>query len=373
MALKDPDEGRLIIKEVARQPKRVIFGIDKPLDYSVMALITPLLRDGPLGKEFSQAHVYLLDKPGRGKTAAFTYISTAVKAKFGRVNGQCDTLPREFTGEERVDRVTGIRTLFKGPLFSNIFFFDEITRTPPMGQAPFLGAMEGAHVQMFVTHTDMGKPRIEAKLFPLYPISDDPDEKDFYFIVFGTANPIEYEGTFPMSEAQKERFTYSFRMGLPPREEEKKIRARNVINQKVEEVTDLKTLLDISRMVSQVELSDQAHEYIMRVIENSRPYSQDIEDYGHPIERRASSSLINFINRYVAMGCSPRRNFHDEAAAKAWAWMMRGEDRVATVDDVKAILPITMEHVLLLSPQSIGDDITTKKIVERIMAETEVP
>ena len=198
MALKDPDEGRLIIKEVARQPKRVIFGIDKPLDYSVMALITPLLRDGPLGKEFSQAHVYLLDKPGRGKTAAFTYISAAVRAKFGRVNGQCDTLPREFTGEERVDRVTGIRTLFKGPLFSNIFFFDEITRTPPMGQAPFLGAMEGAHVQMFVTHTDMGKPRIEAKLFPLYPISDDPDEKDFYFIVFGTANPIEYEGTFSM-------------------------------------------------------------------------------------------------------------------------------------------------------------------------------
>ncbi|PIR41719.1 MAG: hypothetical protein COV30_02215 [Candidatus Yanofskybacteria bacterium CG10_big_fil_rev_8_21_14_0_10_37_15] len=371
MALTDPDEARKLIRQIVDQPKKVIFGIDRPLEYCVMALVTPLLRDGPRGKEFSQAHVYLLDKPGRGKTAAFTYISAAVRAKFSQVAGTADILPKEFIGEEKVDRATGIRTLYKGPIHSNIFFYDEITRTPPLGQSSLLGAMDGARVQMFVTNKR--KKIIETKEFPLYPISDNPNEKRLYFIVFATANPIEFEGTFPISEAQKDRFTYSYRMGLPPREDEKRIRAKNVINQRVEEVTDLATLLDISKMVNEVELSEQAHEYIMRIIVNSRPFSQDLEDYGFPQKRHANPNLLGFIDQYVAMGCSPRRNFHLEAAAKAWAWMMKGKDRHASVDDVKAILPITLEHILLLTPYSIGDDVSAKKVVERIIAETEVP
>jgi len=112
---------------------------------------------------------------------------------------------------------------------------------------------------------------------------------------------------------------------------------------------------------------------MMRLIENSRPFSQDMEDYGHIVKRKATSSLINFANEYILMGCSPRRNFHIEAAAKAWAWMMRGDDKVARVDDIKAIVPITTEHVILLGQRAMGDNITTRNVVEKLLNETEVP
>src|SRR5690606_20176875 len=118
----------------------------------------------------------------------------------------------DLTGYEAADRATGIRTLLLGPIHCNIFFYDEINRTPPKAQAILLGAMEGGHVIVNVTNIEQRS--IEAKAFPLYPVNSDPKDRHF-FITFATANPIEFSGTYPLSEAQQERFTYSFRMGLP--------------------------------------------------------------------------------------------------------------------------------------------------------------
>jgi len=281
-------------------------------------------------------------------------------------------MPSDLMGYEDVDRQTGSRTLFKGPIHSNIFFMDEINRTPSKGQAILLGAMEGGHVMMNVTNVEA--KRKDSIAVPLYPISDDPNEKRMFFIVFATANPIEFEGTYPLSEAQKERFTYSFRMGLPDRESEKMIRAKNLMGKSIKEVMDLGTLLEIQDMVKEIELSDQAHEYIMRIIENSRPYSQDEEEYGHQVRRFADKNLLEFINDYVTNGNSPRRDLHLEAATKAFKWRYGiDESRVATVDDVKAILPLAMEHVILLQPKSLGDNITAQKVVQRIIEGTFVP
>jgi len=302
--------------------------------------------------------------PGRGKTAVLKHLSSAIRAKFERVDGRSDTLPLDLTGYEHIDRVTGARTLLRGPLHSNIFNFDEINRTPPKGQSPTLGAMEGGYVIMNVTNIKTG--RLEAKSFPLYPISDDPDEMRTFFICLATANPIEFEGTYPLSEAQKERFTYSFRMGLPDRESEMKIRPWNVINKKVEQVMDLAALLDIQDMVKKIRLSKEADEYIMRLIDNSRPYSQDINEWSKPRPRKATPELLEFVNRYVLSGCSPRRNFHMVGATQAFAFM-RGEDEIATVDDVRAIAPITMEHVILLHYRAEGDGVTARKLVQKII------
>ena len=372
MVPTDFASGRRLMERVEEQPNKFIFGARPAISNCVLALVTPIPRDGKRGKEFACAHVYLLDKPGRGKTATFNFLSAAIGARHSRIDGRPDTMPSDIAGYEDVDRFSGIRTLFRGPIHSNIFFMDEINRTPSKGQAILLGAMEGGHVIMI--KTDMETKRKEAIAYPLYPISDDPQEQRMYFIVFATANPLEFEGTYPLSEAQKERFTYSFRMGLPDRESEKRIRSKNLVGKVVEEVMDLATLLNIQDMVKEVELSAQADEYIQRIIENSRPYSQDEEDYGHLIKRCASQSLVTFINDYVSNGCSPRRDLHMEAAAKAYRFRYgTNESRVATVDDVKAILPLTMEHVLLLQPKSLGDNVTAKKVIQRLMEETEVP
>lgn len=370
MPLTNPDEGRRLLQELMMQPKKFVFGIDQAIFNCVLAMMTPMLRDGDVSKEPAQAHVYLLDWFGRGKTAVLKYLSAGLKAKHGRIDGRPDMMPSDLAGREDVDRVTGIRTLLKGPLHSNVLFTDEINRTPAKGQGLLLGAMEGAEVRMNVT--DLENRRIESRAFPLYPISEDIDEKDLYFIVMATANPIELVGTYELSEAQKDRFTYSLRMGLPSPEDEMRIRAKNLKKKKVDIVMDLRTMLDISVMASNIELSDQADHLVQRFQMNSRPYSQDMEEYGKIMPRHAKPGLIEFVNTYVASGCSPRRNLHMEAAAKAWAFM-RGENELATVDDVKAVAPLTMEHVILLHPKSLSDNVTPRKVVKRIIEETAVP
>lgn len=379
MALTDPNVGRSLIRRTKEQPELFLFGVKKAIRRAVLALITPLAKDGPRSKEWAQAHTLVSDVPGTGKTAKFNYLAAALRAKLGRVDGRPDLMPSDFTGREEKDRFTGIRTLLKGPLFSNIFFADEINRTPPKSQAPMLGAMEGGHVIINITNEKEGI--IEPTSFPLYPIPDDPSR--MFFIVFATMNPIEFEGTYPLSEAQLERFTYRYEMGAPSREEEKMIRFENVVGKRVEEVMSLGDLLDIQEMAKNIRLTDEASELIMRYLQNSRTHAQDEREFGKVQKRLAPKGLIDFINQYVTSGCSRRRNFHMQGAALGYRLLRlfldddkpieNMEKVVATVDDVKAIAPLTMEHVILLEPRSLGDDVTTKKVVRRILDETPMP
>lgn len=379
MALTDPNEARKLIRALKAQPEKFLFGLSGAISNAVLALITPIAKDGPMGKEWAQAHTLVSDVPGTGKTALFNYLAAGLSAKLGRVDGKPDLMPSDFTGREETDKFTGVRTVLKGPLFSNIFFADEINRTPPKSQAPMLGAMEGAHVILNV-HAEGGK-FIEPVSFPLYPIPDDPTR--MFFIVFATMNPIEFEGTYPLSEAQLERCTYRWGMGFPTRTKEKMIRFENVVGKKIEVVMSLADLLDIQEMAKKIKLTDEATELIMRYLENSRTYAQDLRVFGEVQKRFAPKNLIDHINQYVTNGCSPRRNFHMQGAALGHRLLrlFLDDDKpienmdniVATVDDVKAIAPLTMEHVILLEPRSLGDDVTTKKVVRRIIDETPMP
>ena len=370
MSLKDPNEARERLRLVRAQPEEFLFGLEKVIFNSVMALITPMAKDGPLSKEYAQAHLLISDVPGTGKTAMLNYLAGAVEAKLGRIDGRPDLMPSDFTGREERDKWTNIRTLLTGPLHSHFIFADEINRTPPKSQSVMLSPMEGGRVYMNRTNEKEG--RIDSVGFPLYPIPDDPKQRNF-FIVFATMNPIEYEGTYPLSEAQTERFVYRLTMGFPLWEEEKKIRAKNVMGKKVEVVMNLTELLDIQEMVAQIELSDKADELIERYLAYSRPFAHDERVFGKIQKRQyATKKLVNFVNEYVVSGCSPRRNFHMEAAAKAHAFM-RGEDRIATVDDIKAIASLTMEHVIQLDPRSIGDNVNARKVIQLILEETLIP
>lgn len=379
MALTDPNEARKLIRALKAQPEKFLFGLNKAIFNAILALVTPIAKDGPRGKEWAQAHTLVSDVPGTGKTALFNYLSAAMRAKLGRVDGRPDLMPSDFTGREEKDK---FRTLLKGPLFSNIFFGDEINRTPPKSQAPMLGAMEGGHVILNVTKVfNETEGVIEPTSFPLYPVPDDPER--LFFIVFATMNPIEFEGTYPLSEAQMERFTYRWGMGAPSRKEEMMIRFENVVGKKIEIVMSLGELLDIQEMAKKIRLSDEASELIMRYLENSRTFAQDEREFGRVQKRHAEPGLVEFINDYVTSGCSRRRNFHMQGAALGYRLMrlLLGDENsiedldnvVATVDDVKAIAPLTMEHVILLEPKSLGDDVTTKKVVERIIKETPMP
>jgi MoxR-like ATPase len=379
MSLTDPNEARKLIRALKAQPEKFLFGLNRAIFNAVLALVTPIAKDGPMGKEWAQAHTLVSDVPGTGKTAMFNYLAAGLKAKLGRVDGKPDLMPSDFTGREEKDKFSAIRTVLKGPLFSNIFFADEINRTPPKSQAPMLGAMEGGHVILNVTNEKEGF--IEPKSFPLYPISDDPTR--MFFIVFATMNPIEFEGTYPLSEAQLERFTYRFGMGAPSREEEKQIRFENVVGKKVEVVMNPGDLLDIQEIAKQIRLSDEASELVMRYLQNSRTHAQDEREFSKVQKRFAPKGLTDFIGQYVTSGCSRRRNFHMQGAALGYRLMrlLLSDDEpigsidnvVATVDDVKAIAPLTMEHVILLEPRSLGDDVTTRKVVRRIIDETPMP
>ncbi|PIR88876.1 MAG: hypothetical protein COU07_04075, partial [Candidatus Harrisonbacteria bacterium CG10_big_fil_rev_8_21_14_0_10_40_38] len=145
-SLTNPNEARILMRRALAQPAKVLFGAERAAFCTYLAIYTPLLRDHKRRKGWSCAHTIVEDLPGTGKTALFNYVSDSLMAKLGRVDGRPDTLPFDLTGKEDRDKFTGIRTVLRGPLFSNIFFADEIDRTPPKSQAPMLGAMEGAHV-----------------------------------------------------------------------------------------------------------------------------------------------------------------------------------------------------------------------------------
>lgn len=377
----DLNESRPLVRKAVAQPAKVLFGAERATFCTYLALFTPLLRDSKKRKGWSCAHTIVKDLPGTGKTALFNYVSDSLSAKLGRVDGRPDLLPTDFTGKEDRDKFTGIRTVLRGPLFSHILFADEINRTPPKSQAPFLGAMEGGHVILNVT--DEKKGVIEPTAFELFPIPNDPKGRNF-FIVFATMNPIEFEGTYPLSEAQMERFTYSLGMGAPTREQEMMIRFENVMHQEIEVVMDLGNVLDIQDMVKSIRLSKQADELIMRYIENSWPPSKDKYRFGGPRKRFATNSdMTKFTEEYVTSGLSRRRNYHMQMAALTHRLMrlLLYEDKeivtldnvVAEVDDVKAIAPLTMEHVILAQPKALNEGIMAEDIVREIVSKTVLP
>lgn len=373
MSFIKPQEARELMRRVAAQPKIFIFGVDRAVDNSVLAMFTKVPRDDRGTKSFGQAHVYLNDIPGVGKTGLMTHLACAIGAKYSRINGRSDQMPFDIVGGPILDRASGRYLMVLGPIHTNIFLFDEINRTPPKGQGVLLSALEEGFVSLNVFN--VAQARMDAQPFSLYPISDKPDEKRMYFWTMATANPIESEGTYPLSEAEKERFTFSFRMGIPPREEEKKIRLDSVYRPhaplRVEKVMDLEDVLDISQMIVEtVPMTESASEYRLRLIENSRPFRPDLNE-----KRRkksfATPELIKFIDEFVEIGNSPRRNFHIEAAARTYAFWS-GHERV-TVDDVKAVAPLTMAHTILLRPIARASNITSPKVVGKLIAETQVP
>lgn len=277
----------------------------------------------------SNGNILLEDFPGLGKTMLSNTYARALGCKFKRVQFTPDLLPSDIMGTYMFDQKSGEFKLRAGPLFSNIVLADEINRAPPKTQAALLEAMEEKQVTIEgITH------KLPAP-----------------FVVLATQNPIEQEGTYPLPEAQMDRFLMKMSMGYPDRAEEKAILARRKLRGKdshdVEQVTSPKKVVAMQKALETVHIDPAILSYIVEVVQRTR------EDHR------------------VVNGASPRACQNLFKAGRACA-AIDGRDYVVP-DDVKNIALQIVSHRIVMKPEAKIRGITGMHIVRKILSEVPVP
>jgi MoxR-like ATPase len=278
-------------------------------------------------------HVLLEDYPGLAKTLTARSFAQALGIGFRRLQFTPDLLPADVTGSFLYDQKTSEFAFRQGPIFTNLLLADEINRTPPKTQAALLEAMQEKQVS------------VEGTTFPL----------ELPFHVLATANPIEYEGTYPLPEAQLDRFLLKLRMPLPPREAELEVLARHAGGfdprdlgaAGVRAVAGPEDLAVATAAVRRVAVSPAVLGYVVDLA-------------------RATRSAPS-----VSLGVSPRGATALLATSRAWAWLS-GRDYV-TPDDVKALARPTLRHRLQLRPEAELEGVSVDAVLETVLATVPVP
>ncbi|MFT3893719.1 MAG: MoxR family ATPase [Anaerolineales bacterium] len=274
-------------------------------------------------------HILLEDFPGLGKTLIARSFATALGLEFKRIQFTPDLLPGDITGGNIFNRTTNKFELRKGPIFANIILADEINRASPKTQSALLEAMQE------------GQVTIEGETLPL------PEP----FLVLATQNPIEYEGTFPLPEAQLDRFMLKLTVGYPSLDDEKLIlrrrRERKQDEVVLREITTAKQLLELRELVETVHVDADLESYIASVIHATRT------------------------DRRVAVGASPRGSLAFLKAARANA-AVEGRDYI-TPDDVKRYATSVLTHRIILQPEYWMARQVTEDVIRDVLDKTPVP
>jgi MoxR-like ATPase len=281
-------------------------------------------------------HVLLEGVPGLAKTLTVRTVCDAISAKFARVQFTPDLLPADLIGTVIYDQKTGEFTSKLGPIFANLVLADEINRAPAKVQSALLEAMQERQVT------------IGDKTYPL------PDP----FVVMATQNPIEQEGTYPLPEAQVDRFMLMVKVGYPSREEERAVmdRMTGPLTAKAQAKTSPAMLMDARKVVRDVYMDDRVKDYIVDVVFATR----------EP-EKRGLKELAPLIE----YGASPRASIALNLAARAHAFLRhRG---YVTPEDVKAIGPDVLRHRVVLSYEAEAEEVQAEDIVRRVFEVVEVP
>jgi MoxR-like ATPase len=281
-------------------------------------------------------HVLLEGVPGLAKTLTVRTICDVIHAKFSRIQFTPDLLPADLIGTVIYDQRTGEFTSKLGPVFANLVLADEINRAPAKVQSALLEAMQERQVT------------IGDKTYPL------PDP----FVVMATQNPIEQEGTYPLPEAQVDRFMLMIKVNYPTREEERAVMDRmtsSVVATASPRATP-ERLLDARKVVRDVYVDERVKDYIVDVVFATRnPESKGMKDLGPLIE----------------YGASPRASIALNLAARAHAFLRhRG---YVTPEDVKAIGPDVLRHRIVVSYEAEAEEVTAEDIVRRVFEVVEVP
>jgi MoxR-like ATPase len=284
----------------------------------------------------SGGHVLLEGVPGLAKTLTVRTVCDAISAKFARIQFTPDLLPADLIGTVIYEQKTGEFSSKLGPIFANLVLADEINRAPAKVQSALLEAMQEHQVT------------IGDRTYPL------PDP----FVVMATQNPIEQEGTYPLPEAQVDRFMLMVRVGYPTREEERAVmdRMTSPLATKAGSKTTPEALLEARKVVRDVYMDDRVKDYIVDVVFATRePEKRGLKDLAPLIE----------------YGASPRASIALNLAARAHAFLRhRG---YVTPEDVKAIGPDVLRHRVVLSYEAEAEEVTAEDIVRRVFEVVEVP
>jgi MoxR-like ATPase len=317
-------EKSVLIDAIMQEVDKVIVG----QKYMIKRLLVGLLANG---------HILLEGVPGLAKTLAVNTISQTIKSTFRRLQFTPDLLPADLIGTMTYNQKTQEFTPKKGPVFANFILADEINRAPAKVQSALLEAMQERQVTIGDTTYMLPKP----------------------FLVMATQNPLEQEGTYPLPEAQVDRFMLKLLIKYPPREEEKLILNRMVRSDSIEvkPVVSPEEILEMRELVKDIYVEDKINEYILDLVFATR----------NPQQFRNLNSLADLIE----CGASPRATIYLAQAAKAHAFLNhRG---YVTPDDVKAIGKDILRHRIILTYEAEAEQISQEDIVNRLFDEIEVP
>ncbi len=284
----------------------------------------------------ANGHILIEGVPGLAKTLSVKTLSDAISTKFQRIQFTPDLLPADLVGTMVYNPRTSDFSVKKGPVFANIILADEINRAPAKVQSALLEAMQERQVT------------IGGNTFPL----DEP------FLVLATQNPIEQEGTYPLPEAQVDRFMLMVKIDYPAPKEEREIMDRYSVNETptASKVVHPKEIISAREVVRNIYVDDKVKEYIINIVFATREPAK----YG-----------IDKIVGLIAYGASPRASLYLNLAAKAHAFL-KGRGYI-TPEDVKAIGHDVLRHRVIVSYEAEAEDITSDNIVSKIFDAVEVP
>lgn len=284
----------------------------------------------------SNGHVLLEGVPGLAKTLSIMTLARAMQASFQRIQFTPDLLPADLIGTLIYNPKTGDFTVRKGPIFTNIVLADEINRAPAKVQSALLEAMQDRQVT----------------------IGDQTFKLEEPFLVLATQNPIEHEGTYPLPEAQVDRFMFKLNVTYPDKKEEREILDRMALTKKNIQVNPVITPKDILRLrsiVDEIYIDDKIKNYIVDIVFASR----DPKAYNLKLEE------------FIEYGASPRATIFLALAAKAHAFI-KGRGFV-TPQDVKSIGMDVLRHRVIVTYEAEAEEITSEDVVQKIFDTVEVP
>ena len=326
---KKSDDGKAVEElgkardAIVSELRKSIVGMDDVIDEMMIAI-------------FARGHCLLVGVPGLAKTLLVSSLAETMSLGFKRIQFTPDLMPSDITGTELLQENPETherRFKFqKGPVFTNLLLADEINRTPPKTQAALLEAMQEKRVS-----------------------SGGEDFKlDAPFFVLATQNPIEQEGTYPLPEAQLDRFLFNINVKYPSKSEELDI-MRNVTGDEepeLKEVVDAKTIIEFQLLVRRIPVADHVFEYAAALVRATRPDEPDSPD---------------FVKKLMSWGAGPRASLNLILAGKARA-ALRGRSHVST-DDVRAVCLPILRHRVIPSFAARSEGMTSDSLIEKLLEE----
>jgi MoxR-like ATPase len=322
--LEQVDKLRKAYAAMKTEIQKVIVGQDHVVDELFMAL-------------FCRGHCLLIGVPGLAKTLLISTLAKVLNLSFNRIQFTPDLMPSDITGTEVIqeDKATGKREFkfLAGPVFANVILADEINRTPPKTQAALLEAMQEYQVTVAGRRHELKKP----------------------FFVLATQNPIEQEGTYPLPEAQLDRFMFMVKVDYPTATEEREILRRTTEDRSAEikPVLGADDIFALQQIVRKVPIADAVLEYALRLVRQTR---------------LTTGEAPAWVKEWLQWGAGPRASQNLVLGAKAHA-LLQGRFYVAA-EDIRAVAKAVLRHRLITSFAAEAEGITTDKVVDRLLQET---